>query len=1263
MTRVSSRRRPRHLSRALGFASSLALLFAAAATRAQVDLYPPAPNVLLLVDTSGSMEYKIDGSEVSCSPGNPAGTNEKSRWIQVIEALTGTIDNYSCEKIDRLSTAFRDGVYRLNGQPPYDYNYTVPFHRALSNGCAAMPGVLPGPNAFVYPTGAISFKHYASMTPCTFSQQPDGIIDNFGALVRFGLMTFDTSTDPGTGVNGTSPNLATGIAGTWSYVVGSSVKGAPIKCDLTDQEVGARNAAAPAWEGRMVNFGNPSTGLSANLTKAQQIEDIIRATRPFGATPIAGMLKDAEDFFRNDQSIDQDPEPAGATLRFGPSHGGDPYVQLGCREQSILLLSDGQPNLDLRPECEGEEAPACPADDPDCKCPFDRPENIALRLASHPSEPVKTSVIAFALSSFTVGGTTMTCSDDAILDSACADPGLKENHDLQACCTLRRIARDGGGVFASAGSAEELRAAMNQIISANIKPSSRTQPVLASSTSGAASTQRFFSSFRPMKTEPWQGVLERQRYECVDDTENPGQKVPEAQVVDADKGDKFAENLATAPTERNFYTVRSGTGSDTIDPRASIRPGISDTIDDGVGKRRGSLVHGRPNAPGSDFFSADIAGTSMGMPKNGCGTTNATACGRFFLNWLVGNPNTGSDHSRCASPTNCNLLGDILHSTPKVVGRPVSLLRDETYSKFAYENAKRPVVLYVSTNDGILHAFKTASNDPEVDKTEEERVLRKTQNELWAFIPPAVLPDLYKLYPQNHELLLDGVPVVKDVVAIYDSGTYRFERTVESAQSASNTWRTVLIQSFGPKRSGYFALDVTEPVPSTGQPLPDVSTNPRRGGPRFLWQLTQDEDKNPLFGQGGVTPLITTLFFDPDGGGDEPREIAVAILPGGPGSVGTPGAENEGCSTADSAFDLAITGANFEGIEPRTHVKCYAEHPGAHSLTVVRLDTGEIVRSFRRDVTGVSTKLQDRVTITKGLDSPVTGQPVAYPADVGAVADRVFVGDADGRLWKVDLASQDPEDWSMKLFFDAFPTGTGFSNDVMSGQPIQTPPVLSVDEVGNITVAFSTGDQDTGGTVENLTNYVWSLTEVLSSDRQSFETKVNWYKPLRDGERVTGAMALFSSELFFSTYKGPGTTDVCSSGTSNIYGMHYLIPKEDTDGDDGGAPTSVFGGAQFATAGELAGISPDSQEQPIVFGVTVAQLPTCITDQTGTDDDWLGLGQHSTVTHVNPGKFQLLMQAGRTGQSIQGAETKTITKELETPQTFSSVDSWTAILE
>jgi type IV pilus assembly protein PilY1 len=1121
---------------------------------------------------------------------------------------------------------------------------------------------LPGTNAFVYPTGAVSFKHYASAAACTFTQQSDGVLDNFGSVVRFGLMTFDTSTDPGTGYSGTSPALADGIKGTWSYVVGSAAVGAPRDCALTSQEVGARNAAAPAWEGRMVNFGNPSTGLNANLTKAQQIEDIIRATRPFGATPIAGMLKDAEDFFHNDESTDQDPEPTGATLKFAPGKGGDPYVTLGCRNQSILLLSDGQPNLDLRTECQAD--PSCPADEPDCKCPFDRPESIALRLASDSKEPVKTSVIAFALSSFPVGATTMTCSDDAILDSVCVDAAQAENHALQACCTLRRIAKEGGGEFFSVGSSEELRQAINIIINANIKASSRTPPVLGGSASGASTTQRFFSSFKPMKTEPWQGVLERQRYECVDDPDNVGEKIPQAQEILVAKGDKFAENLASDPTDRHFYTVRAGTGSDDpIDPQTSIRPAIDGGVQDGVDIYGGTLVHGKPNVPTSDLFSADIIATSMGMPKSGCGTTNAANCGRYFLNWLVGNANTGSDVKRCKSSTECNLLGDILHSTPKVVGRPVSLLRDETYSKFAFENAKRPVVLYVSTNDGILHAFKTASNDP-ADDTEESQVLKQTNNELWAFIPPAVLPDLYKLYPQNHELLLDGAPVVKDVVASDDAnGNLHFERSSADAQSASSSWRTILIQSFGAKRPGYFAIDVTEPVPNESQPLPDPSdADHSRGGPRFLWQLTEDADGNPLFGQGGVTPLITTLFFDPSGG-DDPREIAVAVLPGGVGSIGTGGAGNTGCPSAAPRVwtGLSVTA----GFEPRTRVKCYAEHPGAHSLTIVRLDTGEIIRTFRRDDDEVPTlkALSPSRVIEAPLDSPVTGQPVAYPADVGAVADRVFVGDADGRLWKVDVSKPDPSDWTMGLFFDAFPNGTELSHGPTSGQPIQTPPVLSVDEIGNITVALSTGDQDSGGTVTDLTNYVWSLTEAISTNRETFTTKVNWYKPLLDGERVTGAMALFSSDLFFSTYMGPGTSEVCSSGTSNVYGMHYLLPKKDTNRNDGGAVTTAFGGAQFATAGDLADVNASDEEQPIVFGVTVAQLPSCIADQTGAEDDWLGLGQHSTITNVNPGKFQLLMQAGTTGQTMEGATTKTITIDLQTPQSFSSVDSWTAILE
>ncbi len=50
---------------------------------------------------------------------------------------------------------------------------------------------------------------------------------------------------------------------------------------------------------------------------------------------------------------------------------------------------------------------------------------------------------------------------------------------------------------------------------------------------------------------------------------------------------------------------------------------------------------------------------------------------------------------------------------------------------------------------------------------------------------PAGPADLHKLYPQNHELLLDGVPVVKDVVATFDQASkISLERTRDERRRA-----------------------------------------------------------------------------------------------------------------------------------------------------------------------------------------------------------------------------------------------------------------------------------------------------------------------------------------------------------------------------------------------------------------------------------------------------------------------------------------------
>src|SRR6188474_3484885 len=96
----------------LGLGTAPVALGATSSTWAQTDIAPPLPNVLLLVDTSGSMEFKADGSTVTCNPGRPDLTNERSRWINVVEVLTGTINDYSCDSLSRLSDPFKN-EYKL----------------------------------------------------------------------------------------------------------------------------------------------------------------------------------------------------------------------------------------------------------------------------------------------------------------------------------------------------------------------------------------------------------------------------------------------------------------------------------------------------------------------------------------------------------------------------------------------------------------------------------------------------------------------------------------------------------------------------------------------------------------------------------------------------------------------------------------------------------------------------------------------------------------------------------------------------------------------------------------------------------------------------------------------------------------------------------------------------------------------------------------------------------------------------------------------
>jgi type IV pilus assembly protein PilY1 len=410
----------------------------------------------------------------------------------------------------------------------------------------------------------------------------------------------------------------------------------------------------------------------------------------------------------------------------------------------------------------------------------------------------------------------------------------------------------------------------------------------------------------------------------------------------------------------------------------------------------------------------------------------------------------------------------------------------------------------------------------------------------------------------------------------------------------------------------------------------------------MLWQLTTDGNGQRLFGKRSGTPSIATLFFRIDGG--DPKEYAVAILPGGM-------SDGPSAGTCDQLAPIDLVDVDRRA---RGKIRCWTNDP-ARSLTIVRLDNGEIVRSFRAEADGPASVLarsHDTLNRFTVLGSPISGQPVVFPAITGAVADRAFVGDQDGLLWRLDLHSTNPEEWKMQLFFDTF-TGQAAG----AGQPIATTPVLSVDRVGNVTIDVSTGDQETFLATTGMTNFVWSLLENATASTP-FRSKAQWWLPLENGRRVSGPMSLFASTLFYTTFTPPANSQTCTLGQSEVCGVHYLQPMTSDDG-------TVLEGKGGAAAVPLLNTKTNpclSFGNSIIFGAGITQKPTCSTDQTFTDP-YLGGGTHIGLGSATGGSFKLIVQTGPGGASETGGQIHTHTIDLAPPLTATRIDSWAAVVE
>ncbi len=1361
--------------------ATVALLAIAPSARAQLqlDTNPPAPNVLILLDNSGSMERMIDGNTPeadgnACNydmTGKAIGSAvppQPNRWASVLQALTGTFENnvYNCIDMPRTSGSQFTKEYQIGGVRPYDADYYLDYHRPVfldsstspPTACVIAPGALPGapPGAGVGPTGAGSGNNgagagqsatdfppdgiilrpftqttvVANPTTGACSQFPnkqyssyqyqDGAIPSSTALMRFGLMTFDQDPSPDIGVTiGATPTVvgsgvvdplstSTGaFTGMWSYFPGWNTgaacthTGMPANCTTPQMlAVGARNPAAPPWEGRMMTF--PTTNdLTTQETNNQNVSNVILAARPYGATPLAGMLQGAEDYFWNDPN--------------GPQKQ-DPLVFCGNRPQYIIILTDGTPNLDLQPSCsQGGGDGGTPG-----HCPFKAPEAIVseMNTGSGTQSPITTYVIGFAVSSATIDSTLYQCATLAqggALNALCSEPGL--NAGAQACCELQKIALAGSqnsitnnvvtpnpnptpAFFADTPGA--LQKALADIL-ANIaqNATTRTVPAYAAATQGiyadptSPSTivaQQFMASFNPSPGLPMTGDIVRTRDICQQSTTTDNYGVT-PQADNPALGDDFGMNLnSNSGNPRTFIAFQPDVMSNgKVDPTATIRPYVSTTVGDGLGQYRALTYAGAatdviPNiTPATLGIMAPCtySSTATNIPVVPGLTT--TQCATMTLDYEFGQQSFTSNPGNFPFVSRYGrALGGIYHASPVVVGPPGTLLQDPGYSAFQNTWQGRDGIVYAATTDGLLHAFWS-------DETKLEN------NERWAMLMPAVMTNLYASYPSSPNLLLDGTPVVKDVA---------WDRNVTTAIDPT-VWHTMLVAGYGANNRGYYAVDVTNPDASmlaSGTYPPDA---PAGSGPHLRWQLTTMPSTNyAIFGAHSGTPALTTLFMDPgDGGGA--REIAVAILPGGSdGSPTTSAGSGTFCARASktgSQVSQPISGYAF-----RTNVRCWGgssppkstDPVDGRAVAIVRADTGEILRVFERKADAQAatsdTLLKANRVLDTPLDSPMTGTPVVFPAEVGTDATKAFVSDADGTIWRFDLSNSDPTQWTGTLFLDLYnQTVDGNSTAWSDGQPVTVTPTLSTDTSGNVVLNAATGVTDTFDSTG--INFVYSITEkAQGTTTVSLRAFVNWYMstPLTStaapfvapptpeldtpsttttflpGERVSGPMVVFDGKLYFSTYIVPPPSNTCIANVARVWGVDYVNPADPacnlpaTAGScnraAGGLPSLSNSGSMVTDVSPLA-TAAKPINTAVIPGLTINATPACAGLGPAAADQYVAGATHRATQGFTSGSYAISSSVG--APAGNGSGTSSVSLNVPTPLAPTVIDSWAAVLE
>ncbi len=502
-----------------------------------------------------------------------------------------------------------------------------------------------------------------------------------------------------------------------------------------------------------------------------------------------------------------------------------------------------------------------------------------------------------------------------------------------------------------------------------------------------------------------------------------------------------------------------------------------------------------PAVPASPTSTELDASQVLALNTNISGTNDGNGANR--LNYLRGQ--TGITGFR---PRLLSVLGDLVNSAPAYVGAPSfnysDTLESASYNAFRIAQASRTPMLYVGSNDGMLHAFDAA--------TGEEKL---------AYVPSKVYPNLSKLTSTayTHRYFVDGSPTAVD--AFY-----------------SGAWRTMLVSSLGAGGQGLFALDVTNPSTFSEANASSI----------VKWEFS-DPDLGYVVGQPSIVKLNTGEW--------------AAVF-----SNGYNNSEADGSASTTGFASLFIvniaTGALIKQIS--TKAGSVGTPNALATPTLIDIDgDGDVDYAYAGDLLGNMWKFDLCDAGGSGCSSNTNGWGVAFGTT--ASPQPLFVAmDASSNRQPITSAVEVSRHFSGDGFQLYFGTGKYLESSDIATTNTQTFYSLWDKDVSPSTISGRSVLQ--AQTITTNTTVSGKEYRTSSSNTVDWAPPVNasgtkrgWYMDLpASGERVVSEPALYDNRVLFTTLIPDSA--VCGSGGTGWLmeldaktGAALIGPTFDVDGD------------------------------------------------------------------------------------------------------------------